>query len=172
MALSRLPSDANKRLFVEQQLRAIRTQGDWLSITDPRPPGHQQDIVQVPKWWSCGNCNLALLSYAHDGSWLSVSASRWTDVDDRAAQLIATCLEENKQGGAITVNNVEGTASLSLFLWQDGAPFDNVMNQYMSANYPAGIDPITTEVSVLNSSNSADLSFSSGPAALDSILTS
>ena len=31
---------------------------------------------------------------------------------------------------------------LTLFLWQDGSPFDQTMNQYMSASVPSGIDPI------------------------------
>ena len=28
-----------------------------------------------------------------------------------------------------------------MFVWQDGAPFDQMMNRYMSAQVPAGIDP-------------------------------
>lgn len=42
---------------------------------------------------------------------------------------------------------------LSLFLWQDGAPFDNVMNHYMSASYPQGIDPATPLLLRLNDSH-------------------
>ena len=33
---------------------------------------------------------------------------------------------------------------LTIFIWQDGARFDSVMNQYMSAGYPVGIDPVTS----------------------------
>ena len=31
--------------------------------------------------------------------------------------------------------------ALSIFLWEDGSRFDQTMNDYMSAPFPAGIDP-------------------------------
>ena len=30
--------------------------------------------------------------------------------------------------------------ALSIFIWEDGANFDRTMNDYMSAQFPAGID--------------------------------
>ena len=36
---------------------------------------------------------------------------------------------------------IAGSPALSVFVWQDGAEFDRTMNQYMSAPFPAGIDP-------------------------------
>lgn len=30
---------------------------------------------------------------------------------------------------------------LSVYMWQDGALFDRIMNQYMSVDYPRGVDP-------------------------------
>ena len=33
------------------------------------------------------------------------------------------------------------TPTLSIFVWQDGAGFDRTMNNYMSTEFPAGIDP-------------------------------
>lgn len=41
---------------------------------------------------------------------------------------------------------VEGVPSLTLFLWEDGAQFDDVMGRYMSAEAPSGIDPERPEV--------------------------
>ena len=40
------------------------------------------------------------------------------------------------------VKGVQDSPALSVFVWQDGAPFDLMMNRYMSAQLPAGIDPI------------------------------
>ena len=37
--------------------------------------------------------------------------------------------------------DVLGAPALSIFVWQDGAAFDGRMNDYMSAQFPAGIDP-------------------------------
>ena len=43
-----------QRLFVEQQLRAKLSPGDWQPIADPRPQGQREEIVQVPKLWNYG----------------------------------------------------------------------------------------------------------------------
>ena len=114
--------DTHARLFVEQQLRTKPPQWDWPSIVDPRSPESRQDIVQVPKLWShgtmrawwiwyfqcakkTGNCNIALLSFAHGGSWLSVSSSRWTDVSAQGSRLVTTCAGRQGQGGFSIVNS-------------------------------------------------------------------
>ena len=55
MVASKLPVDYNKRLFVDQELRARLSKGDWQPISDPRPQGFQEEIVQVPRWWNDGN---------------------------------------------------------------------------------------------------------------------
>lgn len=34
-----------------------------------------------------------------------------------------------------------GSPALSVFVWQDGAEFDQTINNYMSAPFPTGIDP-------------------------------
>lgn len=39
------------------------------------------------------------------------------------------------------LKGVVGSPALSVFVWQDGAEFDRTMNDYMSAPFPAGIDP-------------------------------
>lgn len=39
------------------------------------------------------------------------------------------------------VEDHSGIPALSVFLWKDGAPFDKTFNSYMSAGFPAGIDP-------------------------------
>lgn len=35
----------------------------------------------------------------------------------------------------------DGYPALTMFLWQNRAAFDSTMNRYMSAPFPAGIDP-------------------------------
>ena len=70
------------------------------------------------------------------------------------------CLLVNKQGGAATVTGESPSFNqhkanhslspatdshnapiLSIFLWANGASFENVMANYMSAAWPVGIDP-------------------------------
>ena len=118
---------------------------------------------------------MALLSYVHGDYCLAVSGSRWCDIADQSSHIISNCVERNKQGGTgfikskpqITGPLYVGTSSdelmhvvldlgdmrgLSLFLWQDGAPFDDVMNEYMSASFPSGIDPSSAVLSAQNAS--------------------
>ena len=52
-----------------------------------------------------GDCNIALLSYAHGGTWLSVSASKWSDVVVQAYKLISTCAISDRQGGAAVIDS-------------------------------------------------------------------
>ena len=43
-----------------------------------------------------------------------------------------------------------------MFLWQNGAVFDNVINKYTSAPFPAGIDPkVPAILKAFGSSNSS-----------------
>lgn len=115
------PNDYAKRLFVEQQLRTSPPEGNWKAMIDPRPAATQEDIAQIPKWWSfgtdinltipwklmltgsdccTGNCNVAVLSYARWNSRNAVSSSRWSDVAYFGKQVASTCLISNNQGGA------------------------------------------------------------------------
>lgn len=56
--LSRLPQDKEVHVFVDQQMRTAPPQADWTYIGDPRPREYQQTLVQLPKWWSHGSCQL------------------------------------------------------------------------------------------------------------------
>lgn len=53
-ALSAVPTDNVIQFFVEQQLRNPSPGADWSMFVDPRPVGSQQEIVQLPKFWSQG----------------------------------------------------------------------------------------------------------------------
>ena len=53
-ALSAVPKDSSTRYFVEQQLRTRFPGENWVPFVDPRPPGLQKNVVQLPKWWSYG----------------------------------------------------------------------------------------------------------------------
>lgn len=43
-------------------------------------------------------------------------------------------------------DGADGRNALTMFLWQNGAAFDSVMNKYTSAPFPAGIDPRTPHI--------------------------
>ena len=55
------------------------------------------------------------------------------------------------------MTDIGGIPGLTIFLWQDGAIFDGVMNQYMSANYPVGIDPTSPTALTRNGSHALSL---------------
>lgn len=55
-----LPNDADKRLFVEQQLRSALPAAGWVATADSRPQGSKEDIVQIPKWWNAGVFEMCL----------------------------------------------------------------------------------------------------------------
>jgi hypothetical protein len=42
---------------------------------------------------------------------------------------------------SLTSKDSMSTPALSLFVWEDGAPFDWLMNQYMTAEFPFPPDP-------------------------------
>ena len=42
--------------------------------------------------------------------------------------------------------DVFGNPTLSMFVWRDGADFDQTMNEYMRAQFPRGIDPANPAV--------------------------
>lgn len=54
-ALAFLPRNEIARFFVDQQLRSL-SNADWKAFRDPRPLDKRQLVVQVPKWWSSGQC--------------------------------------------------------------------------------------------------------------------
>ncbi len=39
-----------------------------------------------------------------------------------------------------------GWPALSLFVWRNDAPFEDIMNLYMSSTFPSGIDPRHPEI--------------------------
>lgn len=140
-ALSAVPTDDVVQFFVEQQLRTGLPEANWARFADPRTSGSQKEVLQVPKLWSHGHCNIALLSYVHGEEGVQLSAASWSKIFAAGLQTLMTCLASNHQGGAAVVNGILGFPSLSVFVWQDGSGFDRTMNNYMSAPFPAWIDP-------------------------------
>ena len=105
------------------------------------------------------SCNLALVTYARN---VIPSLSRWSDVFSAGDQLAQICGGYGSQGGAATVNSKDkaslkakysansdqdalGKPALVVFLWQDGAYFEGILNRYMSIGFPTGIDPSAPE---------------------------
>lgn len=146
-ALAALPqADGFYRYYIEQQLATVPPQFDWQGWKDERPSYIKRSPIQVPKFWSYGSCNLALLSYVEGKSKTAVSFSRWADIYLAGYSLIQACLNLHSQGGAATIIGVSGLPVLTMFLWKNGATFDSTINKYTSAPFPAGIDPRTPEV--------------------------
>ena len=108
---------------------------------------------------SLGSCNIALTTYVYGPVPFPSVLSSWSNIHFTGLQLLNTCLA-NRQGGAAIVTGkccraehhrvcrhvdsrlgIVGVPALSLFFWVNGAPFEEVMNGYMSVRFPAGIDP-------------------------------
>lgn len=61
-----------------------------------------------------------------------------------------------------TFKGMLGSPALSVFVWQDGAEFDQTMNNYMNAPFPTGIDPsnpavLQSKLSLLGNLTAADI---------------
>ena len=102
------------------------------------------------------------MSYVEDDHKRAFSLSRWADVYLAGYTLVQLCLNLHSQGGAATIigkqlaslaacldpfrlrprdAGTDNQPALSIFLWQNGASFETTMNEYTSAEFPAGIDP-------------------------------
>lgn len=146
-ALAALPqADRFYRYYIEQQLETAPPESDWQGWTDERPSSFRMKLVQIPKFWSYGSCNLALLSYVEGNSKTALSLSRWADIYLVGYSLVQACLNLHSQGGAGTVIGTYGQPVLTMFLWQNGAIFENTINKYTSASFSAGIDPTTPAI--------------------------
>lgn len=103
-ALIALPeADEHYRYYIEQQLETAPPDSDWHGWNDDRPIRQRAKVVQVPKVWSYGSCNLALLSYVEGDMKTAISLSRWADVYLAGYTLVQACLNLHSQGGAATV---------------------------------------------------------------------
>lgn len=161
-ALSAVPTDEVVQFFVEQQLRTGLPEANWVTFVDPRSPGTRREVVQLPKLWNYGACNIALLSYAHGDAGIAVSATQWLRIFAAGLQTLMSCLASNHRGGVAVVNSMLGSPALSVFVWQDGAEFDQTMNNYMNAPFPTGIDPsnpavLQSKLSLLGNLTAADI---------------
>ena len=121
-ALLAVPGEEVIHYFVEQQLRAGWSRKDWPSFDDPRRDPNKQKVVQVPKLWNAGGCirsawrrpianeyqggcNVALLSYVHDGRSVPISSTEWSYILAMGLETLMTCLLSHNQGGAGVVNS-------------------------------------------------------------------
>lgn len=68
--------------------------------------------------------------------------ARFVETEERSILLInMVCCEDS-----------QGSPALSLLLWEDGAPFDWLMNDYMGWEFPIAIDPRVAPPLLSNSS--------------------
>ncbi|CAD6575631.1 MAG: hypothetical protein ASARMPREDX12_007399 [Alectoria sarmentosa] len=119
----------------------------WHKFIDPRPPNAKQSIVQLPKRISYGTCNVALFSfYSKDRKLVNSSpALAWSDIFSAGLNLDNDCLTHH-EGGAIVVNDTRGKPGLSLFVWEDGAPFEWLLNHENILEFPPGMDPTNPDI--------------------------
>ena len=108
------------------------------------------------------------MSYGHGNNGVGESLAQWSKIFTRGTQLLVECLVKGQSGGsAILVGKswclkpsikstvhlplltrfhlLEGDGAvpvLSLFLWEDGAWFDDIMNEYWGTDSPVAIDPL------------------------------
>lgn len=103
-ALAALPhADGYYRYYVEPQVETAPPEADWQGWTDERPEQLQRKVVQVPKFWSYGSCNLALMTYVDGRAERGTSLSRWGDIFYAGYTLTQACLNLHSQGGAATI---------------------------------------------------------------------
>ncbi|KAL2046437.1 hypothetical protein N7G274_001884 [Stereocaulon virgatum] len=141
-AVDNLPkTDKFLRYFIEEQLATGPPQADWPGWRDLRPTTEQRKSIQVPKFWAFGTCNIALLSFVHGHFHIYVSLASWNAVANAAMATLQLCLHRYGQGGAGTVTSAHGVQTLTVFIWKNGSPFEDTLNDYTSAAFPFGIDP-------------------------------
>ena len=118
------------------------------------------------------SCNIALVSYnPGNKNGVGESLAQWSTIFTLGTQLVTECLIKGQAGGSAiipgkvllsslllhsikpTVQHLvltrfhllkgsDGTLMLSLFLWEDGAWFDDIMNEYWGTDSPVAIDPL------------------------------
>ncbi|KAL9010335.1 MAG: hypothetical protein Q9173_004719 [Seirophora scorigena] len=153
-ALGQLPTAPDPRYFVEMQVRSAPPTYVWPAFQDPRGPQFQNTVVQLPRLVSrvsssrlgSGDNSLqkttaeAIYSYPGTQTPTSTPLIAWPAVHEAGTSIAAACLSIN-QGGTAVVNGIENNPALGMFVWQDGADFQWLMNHDMGYAIPPGLNP-------------------------------
>lgn len=122
------------------------------------------------------------MSFDDGNGGVGESLSQWSKIFGTGIELLMECLVKDHTGGSaviagkswcLTVLNkstiqllvltrfhlVEGNGArsvLSLFLWEDGAWFDDIINDYWGTDSPSAIDPLNPLKLLKNSNSTGD----------------
>ncbi|KAI4091942.1 MAG: hypothetical protein LQ344_003760 [Seirophora lacunosa] len=139
-ALGQFPTASDPRYFVEMQVRSAPPTYVWSAFQDPRGIEFQNTVVQLPRMVSRGDCNIAIYSYPGTQTPTSTPLIAWPAVHEAGTSIATACLSISL-GGTAVVNDVENKPALGMFVWQDGADFQWLMNHDMGYAIPPGLNP-------------------------------
>ncbi|KAL8961152.1 MAG: hypothetical protein Q9193_002254 [Seirophora villosa] len=161
-ALGQFPTASDPRYFVEMQVRSAPPTYVWPAFRDPRGIEFQNTVVQLPRMVSRGSFGFpqihlpllfrqllppalevtaeAIYSYPGTQTPTSTPLIAWPAVHEAGTSIATACLSMN-QGGTAVVNGIENKPALGMFVWQDGADFQWLMNHDMGYAIPPGLNP-------------------------------
>ena len=122
------------------------------------------------------------MSYDHGNNGVGESLAQWSTIFTRRAQLLLECLVKGQAGGSAIIGGksrspnpsvksavqlalltrshlLKGNGAvpvLSLFVWEDGAWFDEIINDYWGTDSPVAIDPLNPFKLLRNSNSTGD----------------
>ncbi|CAF9908717.1 MAG: hypothetical protein ALECFALPRED_004911 [Alectoria fallacina] len=99
-------------------------------------------MVQLPRVWRYRSARIALLFYANAAGKVPLPSinSNWRVVQAATAGVVQYCIKSQQGvGGVWIVTDHTQTPYLSLFLYESGAPFEDVVNRYMITGL--GVNP-------------------------------
>ena len=140
--ISLLPTpNSHCSVFIEQSLRASQARSDWPVVISPAPTCR---IFQLPRIWSLGTCNIALLSLRGRDRVTSTSLSTWYNVVHAIKEVVTTCVGHTGVGGSTAVREVSDKKRpvLAIYVFDNISPFNAVLNRYQSADFPRAINAL------------------------------
>ena len=85
---------------------------------------------------------------------MSYKQRRWSNCSERLVTAPLRLPTSDRFTNHLTRSeDVYGQPGLSLFVWEDGAPFEFLMIQEETFEFPLGIDPTNTEIGPSSSNN-------------------
>ncbi|KAL8710019.1 MAG: hypothetical protein Q9220_005290 [cf. Caloplaca sp. 1 TL-2023] len=100
------------------------------------PPAYVWQAFRDPR----GDCNIAIYSIPGTQTPTYTPLVAWPAVIEAGNVIAAACLSINQAGTAI-VDDMDGKPALGMFIWQDGADFQWLMNHNMGFAVPPGFNP-------------------------------
>ncbi|KAF6220289.1 hypothetical protein HO133_003421 [Letharia lupina] len=99
-------------------------------------------IEQLPRVWRFRSARIALLFYADAAGQVATPSvnSNWRLIQTAAAGVLQYCVRGQRGvGGVWIISDHTQTPYLSLYLYESGSPFEDVLNRYMITGL--GVNP-------------------------------